>query len=177
MVQLFQLEGDLGVVGQSTLGAESNKDLPTTRTDNTDISATVKGGDSDVRELTWSSADLSNADWPNGDYKGGFEIGAIGGNSSYKIELLNQSAPGTIRETLGISASQNSTGPFLFTVNIDPGAGATTDFFTVALLSSRLASHGNETTTVTINDVDSLGEVPFDAPVGGFAHSQAVVIG
>jgi len=45
-------------------------------------------------------------------------------------------------------------------------------------LAPRAVSHGNETTTLRCSvDADSFIQVPFDAPVGGFAHSQAVIIG
>jgi len=72
----------------------------------------------------------------------------------------------TSREILGTGTSNSTTGAHTETFNIDPGAGATGDRYVMVLLGSRGASHGNQTMTTTINDVDTFMEVPFDAVAG-----------
>lgn len=177
MVQRFEPEGQDATDSNVTLGTDSNEEAPVTRTDTTAISFTSSGGDSAVPEVTWVSPGLSNADWPSGDYIGSVEISAIGAEQSINIQLRVYESGDVSRQTLGTSGSFNTTGPHSFTQNIDPGAGATGDRFLMLIQGSRGANHGNQTCTLVVNDVDSFIEVPFDAPVGGFAHSQAVIIG
>jgi len=178
MVQTFLTEGGTGANSNITAGLEDNKECFVTRVDTADMNITVSGGDSDLNEVTWASPGLSNADWPNGSYQGEVDVIAIGGNSSYKVQLSRYQSGDTRDQILGTSASQNSTGVFNFPVTIDPSAGATGDRLVMEILSSRAASHGNETTTLRCSvDADSFIQVPFDPPVGGFAHSQVVIIG
>ena len=114
---------------------------------------------------------------PSGTYRCGVEVGAIGGTQSFKIQIRRYNSAGVSQEILHTGASQNTTGPHIVTPTVDPAAGNSGDRIAMVILGSRTASHGNETWSCTVNDVDTLIEVPFDAPVGGFAHSQAVIIG
>lgn len=177
MVQTFEPEGSGAVDSNITDGAEFNEEAPVTRTDTTDFGFKSAGGDTDVVKVTWVSLGLDNADWPSGDYKGGTECQAIGAQQSYKIQLTRYNAAGTLQETLGTSGSFNTTGPHAFTANVNPASGVSTDRFCMRLLGTRPANHGNQQYTTTIADVDTFMEVPFDAPAGGFAHSQGQVIG
>jgi len=177
MVQLFEPDGDTGVASNITAGNDRNLEALASRVDLVDISYTIGGGITDRNDITWASPSLSNADMPNGTYRGGVECSAIGGNSSYKVQLSRYQSGDTRDEILDTSASQNSTGPFISAPTVDPSSGATGDRIVMEILSTRTASHGNETFTFVVNDVDSLLEVPFDAPVGGFAHSHVSIIG
>lgn len=177
MVQTFEPEGNNGPNSNITIGVDSNKEAPVSRADTSVLSFNSSGGDSDVIEVTWVSPGLSNADWPLGDYKGGVECSAIGADQSFKIQLREYESGDVSREIFGTSGSFSTTGPHSFTQNINPGAGATGDRFVMLLLGSRGANHGNQTMTTVVNDPDTFMEVPFDAPVGGFVHSQAVIIG
>ncbi len=164
MVQTFLIEGELGPDSNITAGAEKNKEAVTSGRDTTDISITVKGGDSDVNELTWASPQLNDTDWPLGDYQGEVDVTALGTNSSYKVQLSRYQSGDVRDQILGTSASQTATGVFNFTQNIDPTAGATGDRLVMEILSSRSASHGNETTTFRCSvDADSFIQVPFDS--------------
>jgi len=177
MVQLFEPEGQNAADSNITAGADSNEEAPVTRTDTTDLTWTIGGGITDRNDVTWASPQLNNADMPSGTYRAGVEIGAIGANSSLKIQISRYQSGDTRDEILHTGSSVSSTGPAIVTPTVDPAAGATGDRIVMELLTSRAANHGNETFTITINDVDTLLEVPFDAPVTGFAHSQAVIIG
>jgi len=172
MVQLFEPEGLGAADSNITDGAEFNEEAPATRTDTTAVTFKSSGGDSDVVEGTWVSPSLSNADMPSGVYRGGVEVGAIGAEQSYKVQLRRYNAAGSSQEILGTSSSQNTTGPFIFAPTVDPGVGTSTDRIAMVILGSRGASHGNQTWSCTVNDVDTLLEVPFDAPAGGFTHSS-----
>lgn len=163
MVQLFEPDGDGAASSNITAGADSNKEAPVTRTDTTDISYTIGGGITDRNDVTWASPQLNNADMPNGTYRGGVEVSAIGANSSYRVQLSRYQSGDVRDEILDTSASQNSTGPFISAPTVDPSSGGTGDRIVMEILSSRAASHGNETFTFVVNDVDSLLEVPFDA--------------
>lgn len=176
MVQTFLTEGDLGPTSNITAGAEKNKEAVLSGRDTTDISITVKGGDSDVNEATWASPQLNDANWPLGDYQGEVDVIALGGNSSYKVQLSRYQSGDVRDQILGTSASQTATGVFNFTQNIDPSAGATGDRLVMEILSSRSASHGNETTIFRNSvDADSFIQVPFDA--GGTTPVTKVITG
>jgi len=178
MVQTFLTEGGGGANSNITAGAEDNKEAFLVRIDTSDMGITVSGGDSDKNEVTWASPGLSNADWPNGSYQGEVDCTALGANSSYKVQLSRYQSGDTRDEILGTSASQSSTGVFNFSPTVDPSAGATGDRLVMEILSSRAANHGNETTTLRCSvDADSFIQVPFDPPAGGFAHSQAIIVG
>ena len=164
MVQLFEPEGQGAADSNITAGADSNEEAPVSRTDTTVISYTIGGGITDRNDITWASPQLNDADWATGTYRGGVEVSAIGGNSSYKVQLSRYQSGDTRDEILATSSSQNSTGPFVYApTSINPAAGATGDRLVMEILSSRAASHGNETFTFVVNDADSLLEVPFDS--------------
>ncbi len=172
MVQLFEPEGQGAADSNITAGADSNEEAPVSRTDTTVISYTIGGGITDRNDITWASPQLNDADWATGTYRGGVEVSAIGGNSSYKVQLSRYQSGDTRDEILATSSSQNSTGPFVYApTSINPAAGATGDRLVMEILSSRTASHGNETFTFVVADADSLLEVPF----GGAAPSLTPV--
>jgi len=167
MVQLFEPEGQGAADSNITAGNDSNEEAPVTRTDTTVISYTIGGGITDRNDVTWASPQLNNADMPNGIYRAGVEVSAIGANSSYKVQISRYQSGDVRDEILSTSSSQSSTGPFIHNPTVDPAAGATGDRIVMEILSSRTANHGNETFTFVVNDADSLIEVPFDAPVAG----------
>lgn len=170
MVQLFEPEGNGAADAACVPATEKNKDAPVTRTDLTNISFSSSGGDANVEEIAWTTVSLLNADWPLGDYKGGVDVVSIGSDQSYKISLriMDDDIAGcVIDEIIGTSNSQSGTGPFLFIMSvIDPQPGTINNAFQMMILGSRGANHGNQSCTLVVNDVDSLMEVPFDAPVG-----------
>jgi len=141
----------------------------------TDISWISQGGDSDKTEITWVTPQLNNANMPLGDYKGGVDVSSIGADQSYKISLRHYTSGNAAVQTLGTSASQSSTGAFLFTLNVDPIAGATGDRIAMFILGSRGATHGNQTCIMVVNDVDSLIEVPFDAAAPAVVQQPLLV--
>ncbi len=166
MVQLFEPEGQGAADSNITAGVDSNEEAPASRTDTNVISFNLGGGESDENNITWASPQLNDADWATGTYRGGVEVSAIGGNSSYKVQLSRYQSGDTRDEILATSSSQSSTGPFVYApTSINPAAGAIGDRLVMEILATRPANHGNETMTFVVNDADSLLEVPFDAPV------------
>jgi len=136
---------------------------PLSRTNTTDVTFNSGGGDSDVIEVLWTTptSEPNVADWPSGNYRGSVEISGIGAEQSFKIQLVRINSACVIQETLGTSGSFSTTGPHLFSVNIDPSAGAAGDRYQMRLLGSRGASHGNQTCTIVVNDVDTFMDGPW----------------
>lgn len=165
MVQLFEPEGQGAADSNITAGVDSNEEAPVSRTDTTVISYILGGGESDENNITWASPQLNNADMPSGTYRAGVECSAIGANSSYKIQISRYQSGDVRDEILHTGASQSATGPQIENPTLDPAAGATGDRIVMEILATRPANHGNETTSMTVNDADSLIEVPFDPPV------------
>lgn len=165
MVKIYQPEGNGAANSNCTPATEINKPAPVTRTDTTNISWASAGGDSDVIECSWTtpSTEPNNADWPLGDYKGSVEIASIGADQTFKIQLLRVNSACAVQETLGTSASFSGIGAKLFTINMNPAAGAASDRFQMRILGSRAASHGTQTATITINDPDTFMEGPWVA--------------
>jgi len=169
MTIAYEPEGDGATDSDCTPATTNNEVAPLTRTNTTDISFNSSGDDSDVIELAWTtpSGEPNVADWPSGDYRGSVECQAIGAEQSFKIQLLRINSACAIQQTLGTSGSFSTTGPHLFTVNIDPSSGAAGDRFQMRILGSRGSSHGNQTCNIVVNDVDTFMDGPW-VVAGGY---------
>ena len=179
MVIVYELDGANGADSDCTPALGNNEKALLTRTDTTDVTRDVPTSTVDELSVAWTSEpnNPNVADWTLGDYTASINVSAKESPQlEFKFQLHRTNSGCTSQETLGTSGAQLGTGVITFTVNVDPAAGAATDRYQLILLGTNNDSHQPRLFTWAI-DADGFIEVPFDAPVVGFPHSQAVIVG
>jgi len=166
MTITYEPEGDGAADSDCTPGVDENESAPQTRTDTTDVivGVTNLATDEISAAFTTPSGEPNVADWPNGAYRGSLEIGAIHADVDFAIQLHRINSGCTTQQTLGTSGEFATTGPHIFSVTIDPSAGAAGDRYQMRLICDSIAEHGaKKTFTITINDVDTFMDGPWVA--------------
>lgn len=167
MAVTYLLNGAGGADSTCTPALGNNEKALESRTETTDVTRDIPQATTDEISLAWTTDGApNNADWPNGDYIGSMEIGAMEAAASIKIQLLRVNSGCAIQETLGTSVPKTGTGVQSYTVNMDPVAGAVGDMFQMRVLGSNSENHKAQTVTVTIDDPDSKMVGPWTPPAG-----------